>query len=366
MCDRSPIEPSLLILVALATFMAASSGAQPIALSDLTGKTGAFQIKLTDRSPLSARDEFLKRVRAKPQELGDDYDLSQQTFDVYVPAEAGEGGKYGLMVGVVFADGHGFAPQNWRPVLEKYHIIWIAPGHGGDDRPAFERMGEALDATFDACKLWSIDKDRIYLAMNTWKRPVTGLGLYYSEVYTGVLASCFALSWVADLQNSKGRWPTSDMPHPLDASWGMAKSRPIFFVVREGEKRDRDDLILKSGYQASGFNFVKLVEVKPDDMHVWSDYPGSWFEQGIEYLDASRAQSKPQLAATAPATAPAKAPASDDPKAKAARALSLAKTYISAGKYDLARSKLQKIVETYPETPAAKEAKTILMQIQGK
>jgi hypothetical protein len=74
----------------------------------------------------------------------------------------------------------------------------------------------------------------------------------------------------------------------------------------------------------------------------------------------------PAPAATAAAASPATPPPASDDTAKAASALNMARNYLSSQRYDLARPKLQKLVETYPNTPAAKEAKAILKDIEGK
>ncbi|MGE5609665.1 MAG: trypsin-like peptidase domain-containing protein [Bacillota bacterium] len=55
-----------------------------------------------------------------------------------------------------------------------------------------------------------------------------------------------------------------------------------------------------------------------------------------------------------------------DAAAKASSALEMAKNYLALKKYDLARPKLQAIADTYPDTPAAKEAKALLKEIEGK
>jgi len=56
----------------------------------------------------------------------------------------------------------------------------------------------------------------------------------------------------------------------------------------------------------------------------------------------------------------------DDPAAKAARTLNLAKSYIAAERYDAAREKLNQVVQSYPDAPAAKDAKALLDQIKDK
>jgi hypothetical protein len=71
-----------------------------------------------------------------------------------------------------------------------------------------------------------------------------------------------------------------------------------------------------------------------------------------------------------PAGVAAKAPlaggSSDDAAAKASRALDMAENYVTLGKYDLARTKLQDIITNYPNTPAAKKAKAALAEIAAK
>lgn len=66
-----------------------------------------------------------------------------------------------------------------------------------------------------------------------------------------------------------------------------------------------------------------------------------------------------------PSPAPANPPPAD-PQAAAERALRMAKLYISAERYEIARTKLQAIIARYPDTPAAKEAQEQLTAIEGK
>lgn len=73
-------------------------------------------------------------------------------------------------------------------------------------------------------------------------------------------------------------------------------------------------------------------------------------------------ESSPAIQSTTPAT-PAKDKANAD---KAASALQMAKSLVAAKRYDVARQRLKAIIETYPDTPAAKEAQTVLNDIAGK
>ncbi|HXE55770.1 MAG TPA: tetratricopeptide repeat protein, partial [Tepidisphaeraceae bacterium] len=79
---------------------------------------------------------------------------------------------------------------------------------------------------------------------------------------------------------------------------------------------------------------------------------------------------RPEPADAAAAPPPPATPKAADVDAnaieKADTALSLARAYVSAGRYDAARARLQSIIRDYPKTTAAKQAKDLLDQIAGK
>jgi TolA-binding protein len=46
--------------------------------------------------------------------------------------------------------------------------------------------------------------------------------------------------------------------------------------------------------------------------------------------------------------------------------MTMAQLYINGGQTDLAKSKLQEILDTYPDDPLAPKAKTMLDQLNGQ
>jgi TolA-binding protein len=139
---------------------------------------------------------------------------------------------------------------------------------------------------------------------------------------------------------------------------------------------DAGTLVVKDGYERAGFKHVKAVYLPRTEITVWSLYPASWFEEGVTFLDDGAAEANAAEAPSAKAVAPAASPkpgsppagagSADDSIKKAAGALSLAKNYINAGEYDVARKKLQSIIQTYGNTPSADEAKNLLLEIKDK
>ena len=232
MTSKRLSQSALLCLIIATVGLPARTLGQPVAASDAAGKTGRFDLTLTERSPLSAAKEMATRFHVKPEELGADYDLSKLVFDVYVPPAPDEKGKYGLMVAVVFADGHGFAPEPQRPILDKYHMIWIGPTSEGEGKPIIERIGTCLDATQNAQKIWPIQQGRVYLSMNTNSKVVSGVGLFYPELFDGVLQS-LGMTWFINIEDSHHKDLPEAFPRPPEKSFGVAKTRRFFFAVRD-------------------------------------------------------------------------------------------------------------------------------------
>jgi len=368
-----------LCLVALVAILSAAwSEAQdaPIPIASVKGHVGAFQVTLTERSPLSKPADVAKRMSLKPAQAADDYNLSKEVFDVYVPKQPGADGKYGLMVAVHF-EYYVKPPIAWPSVLDKYHLVWIGAVNNVDGREAAYREGLILDAAYNSQRGWPIDAARVYLCMCTGSSPTSLAALYYPDVFAGVLHSP-EWFWFGKVRDTKtrGMWALPELPRPAPQLFNLARTHCRFFLadrkedVDSGHSADYD--ILREGYLASGFKYAKIVTVPTAKLDHYANYSPDWFEQGIQFLDAPLAElaKQPQVAATEPAatTLGAAQPASavQPSAAKAAGDLSMAKNYIAVQHYDAARTKLQKIIQTYPDTPEAKQAKDLLQDIQGK
>jgi TolA-binding protein len=88
-------------------------------------------------------------------------------------------------------------------------------------------------------------------------------------------------------------------------------------------------------------------------------------------VDVSAIVPTAKVAAPAPVAQPSTAPARGADTAtaagqKAASALQMANDLVKANRFDAARQRLKEIIDTYPETPAAKQARSVLDQIKNK
>lgn len=360
----------ILCLVIVLLFTTSVRADEPLTPDKVVGKTGEFHLKLTERSPLSTLTEMAKRMGSKPDPTAADYDLSKQDFYVYVPSAPGDDGKYGLIDVLPFAGGHGFTPKAQVPILEKYHLIWIGPMNGGDDQPAQERIGELIDAVYNAQKIWPISERRLYAFITTWKSPEGGVAFYYPDQFTGVLMNTEPI-WFTKIRDPKSNHETPrTYPRPRDESFALAKNLRYFFIKDTGQEdtiQRLHDAAIRDGYLSARFKYVKVLPVDGPKCNLWSTYTGDWFDEAIQYLDQGPTRGAVAAAATQPAPTAASRPAAvvskDD---QANRALSLAKSYVASQSYSLARTKLQKIIDEYPDTKAAAEAKKTLDEIKDK
>jgi hypothetical protein len=329
---------------------AAEPPGPPVQASEAAKKLGLFQLKLTERSPLSKMSDVAARMGI---EARFDYQLPQELFTVYVPKTPGPDGKYGLMVSLHFRE-YGWPAPTWTDVLDKYHILWIGPQNSEDGRAVNQRIGLILDATYNAKKLWPIDDRRTYACISTPKSPDSSFALQYADIFQGALHS-IQWQWTERLPISKRKgsmWNNPVFKKPDPAVWNLAKRHGRFFLAgRIGEHPGAMELnedIANEGYLKSGFKYVKLISVPQEKMDHYAYYTADWFEEGVKFLDAaladpafgksdaakpapvpsSPASAAPQSASTRPAAPPV--PTVDEKAVAAERALSLAKSYLAA------------------------------------
>ncbi|HSZ60073.1 MAG TPA: hypothetical protein VK797_30800 [Tepidisphaeraceae bacterium] len=380
--SRSSFSLAQLALLLVAAGVRAQQPWEAVAIDKAAGRTGQFQVILTQRCPLSKPSDVSQRV-SRPASAGEsDYDLAKEKFDIYVPKSPAADGKFGLMV-VMPYPAHATPPHPWTEVLEKSHMIFIGDPTAGDGRPPLARIGLALDAAFDVQKAWPIDPHRIYACTASGADLASGIALYYPDVFEGAI--CPGWSWWENLSDPKTRaifkFDKLTRPRPQQLELARAHSR-FFLVTRELQDPNYTnpvDLLAKQGYGRAGFKHVKAVTVPSQEIMIWSTLAADWFEEGLQFLDAGASDDAKAVTASGkqPAgptgtgdssalTRPNSTPPAGDPTARAQSALSLAKSYITAQHYDAARAKLQSVIQTYPQTPAATEAKSLLKEIQDK
>jgi hypothetical protein len=325
-----------------------------------TAPTGDLNLIFTDRSPLSEPADLAKRLNLKPADIAADYDLSKCPCKAYVPTNYDPSVPVGLFVYLGYKDTVA-TPPLWHPLLDKYHMIFVSPVcHSGDQYapsvPMWQTMGLAFDLVYNIEKRYKIDPHRTYLM--SWTRGSLRTSLVASDVFNGFIVSGDP-EYFAKLTMPGNQYYSADFAPTSGELFSRAKNCGFFFVD-DGSIQEKTPLKL-AAMRRDGFTNVTAVALSfGDDLH-FPNFKAEWFEQqALPFLDnasASMPQApKPTATATA-ATAPAV------PTNEAEHLLGVAKIYIDNGQTDLARKKLQDIVQNYPNDPAAKEANQLLSQL---
>jgi hypothetical protein len=376
----------LLVGAALPNFCRADSATQP------TGpiKTGEFQCTFTDRSPLSAPGKIAARLKLDEKDLGDDYDLSQRPFWVYVPSNYDAATAYGIVVYLGYKDSVS-TPALWQPVADKTHLILITPVcHSGPNYPppvpAWQTTGLALDAVYNLKRQYNIDNSRIY--QMSWNTGAMQAAIATSDVFTGFMIALDP-KWFRRLQASNGGFYKPYSPAPSDEQLEQAHHRAFFLIDIEPPGGDALYALRTTAMKRGGFTYIQQNTQLSlsDDLH-YPMFKSEWFEQdALPFLDAaSAAEAKlpQQIPVTAPApisvAAPAPMPAPTATQATASakppvaataptapsqaqHLLTLSQMYIDNSQPDLARRNLHRILDEYPKDPAAEKARKMLEQI---
>ena len=171
------------ILPLLSLFIASLSTAEdPV-------KTGDIPITFKQKSAWSDPVKLARRggwpLDSLKREGDITYDLANETFAAYIPADYNDDRPFGLVVWIN-AGPTGEVQDAWKPALDKHHLIWIGANNGGNPRPFLIRMGMALDAVHNLKTRYKIDEERIYIAGASGGAKVANiLGVGWPDVFRG-------------------------------------------------------------------------------------------------------------------------------------------------------------------------------------
>jgi hypothetical protein len=345
----------------------------PAALAD-DPKIGAYQTSFTDRSPLSALEIQVPRfggtlAALKASGKDNDYNLPDETFEVWVPPSYKAADGWGLFV-FDSPGGRGNLHEPWREVLEKHKLIWIGPNKAGNDRLPLSRFGLCIDAVHNMKKLYDIDPNRVYIAgVSGGGRISSMLGVCYPDIFKGGMYIC-GCNYFREMEapNTGGKVWHRGYAQPKAEMFTQAKKN-VSHVLLTGEKdmnREQTKEYYEKGFKKDGFLHATYIEV-PGMGHQPPD--PEWFEKGVAAMEDNT--SPPPAAAPPKAVAETSKPAANSPSApkssptdEADKLLRNAKVYIDNQLYKDARDRLNNLISKYPDSPAAKEAKDLLTKIE--
>lgn len=228
-------------------------------------RTGTYTTSFTERHPLSSLAEMTRRLpRLKPS----DYELAQESFVVTVPASYKPEPPYGLLIFINSFD-NGECPENFKGLLEKQRLIWVAANKSGNERLTPARMGLALDAVHNMTKLYVIDPDRVYVSgISGGGRVCSFLAPAYPDVFRGAIYLIGCNSLAAKV--------------PPELQERMKTLNGYVFLTGDNDFNLPGTKRVFEEYQKAHFARVTYLQV-PNLAHEIP--PGDWVEKGIVFLD---------------------------------------------------------------------------------
>jgi hypothetical protein len=314
-------------------------------------RTGEFEMVLRDRSPLSAQSELVRRFGKSLKDMGPDYDPHHHQFILRVPDDYSPDHPMGLVMYANQNDNVNRVAPPICSILDEKHLIFAVPIV--PERAIWKEGGLALDLVYNVGKAYSLDMRRIYII--SWHHG-SEVGMGDADIYTGS-ASLWDYGWWDKLIIGASSYWKPYQSKPADGMlMRAARERPFLLMPHPTVSIDYRWAVDKA-MREDGFKHVKTRPTPIEDFH-WENVKPECFQEIIDFLDGvTQAKEEAATQASAPQAIQAKR------AAEAQSLLSLARSYEGAGRGDLARQKLAKIGDKYPDTPAAIEAAQMLKQM---
>lgn len=260
-------------------------------------RQGAFRVRFDERSPLSAIEIYLERYSTTPEAIlesdpaGGAYDLSTESFEVFVPASYDPQIAFGLIVWISPARSGGVGRPENLELLTQEKLIWIGANDSGNERWHWYRAGLALDAAHNMRKLYNIDPERIYIAgYSGGGRVASSLGLLYPEAFRGG-AYFFGCNYFRNVAvpGKPGAYWRAGFPSPPASTLEGLRKRHSFVLVTGQHDFNRDETeAYFAEYRRDRFQNVTYLEIPGAD-HGFG-VQGDWLRRVVEALDQRAAK----------------------------------------------------------------------------
>jgi hypothetical protein len=223
----------------------------------------------------------------------------------------------------------------------------------------WQSIGVALDAVYNCGKQFNIDPHRIYLM--SWGSGSSRTSYCVADAFTGFIVT-YDPEYSSRINLPGGSYYPPAFTPPPPKLMTRAKDRAFVFIDDGSPDNVKMTGLVLSAMRRDDFSHLMMTGLSPiDDLH-FPNLKADWFEQQVlPFLDKASETVKIANSALNPPSTQSAAPVVEVSAAQ--HLLAMARLYIGNGQTELARGKLQQIIDNYPTDPAADTAKQLLSQM---
>ena len=154
-------------------------------------KKGRFTAVFEQYSPLSDTNSIMERTRVRPKDGLDkkhQYDIAQESFEVYVPDCYDSNTSFGLLVWIPASPSGSIEHfRDPKQLMAKHKLLWVRANKSGNETSTYgaESLLHWMPLT-NMQKLYNIDPNRVYVAgISGGGRVASITAFHHSDVYAG-------------------------------------------------------------------------------------------------------------------------------------------------------------------------------------
>ena len=206
-------------------------------------------------------DQLLPQVASRAPGIDYNFDLPQETFEIFVPQNYTGREAFGLFVFMNAGDSMTM-PREWAAIMEKEKLICLMPQKIGNNQQFSRRVGLTLIGILKTVERYNVDSKRIYTGgLSGGARCSLELAFLHHDLIAGNISICGANFYqpvpkVHDTKKSDyGVWP-------VPANRIAPAKEKVRFVFITGARDFRYGKILdiyEGGFVKNGFQ-ARLID----------------------------------------------------------------------------------------------------------
>lgn len=221
-----------------------------------------------------------------------EFDLTQERFYVYVPANYTDTERFGMLVFLSPSDDWTKVPRGWETVLQQRKLIYIAPQKVGNNQPVARRVGLGVVTALKLCEFARIDPARVYVSgLSGGARVASRAAFAHPSLFSGVFAVC-GVNFCRKVPRVHATEKDEYGYFSIDQPRSDETKRRVKFALVTGSKDFRYGNILdvyQGGFLRDGYK-VKLFDV-PGMGHTLC--PATVLNDAINWFEEAPARPSP-------------------------------------------------------------------------